>query len=190
MEVITESPLDPAGKVKKDQVVFLGKDGISKMKHPLRLVETEDTEGNPIIILTNDFELSATEISDIYRYRWQIELFFKWIKQHLRVKHFYGLSQRAVENQLFIALITYCLMLLLQIKTGFQGTLLTIKQQLTTCLHDPFTSFVRKLYRKFGPRTKGRRRMDHEAIFQETLRQVMTQEADHLNDLTYDPLVL
>ncbi|MBE0502432.1 MAG: transposase, partial [Desulfuromonadales bacterium] len=59
-------------------------------------------------------------ISDIYRYRWQIELFFKWIKQHLRVKHFYELSQRAVENQLFIALITCCLML--QMKTGFQGT--------------------------------------------------------------------
>lgn len=190
VEVVAESAVDPAGRIKKDQVVFLGTNSINKMKHPLRLVETEDTEGNPIIILTNDFELPAAEISDIYRHRWQIELFFKWIKQHLRVKHFYGLSQRAVENQLFIALITYCLMLLVQMKTGFQGNLLTIKQQLTTCLYDPFTSFVRKLYQKFGPGSKGRRRMNHEVLFQETLRQVIAKEADHLDDLTYDPLVL
>ena len=189
IEVISEHSTDPTSLVKKDQIVFLGTDGINKMEHPLRLVETEDTEGNPIIILTNDFKLSATEISNIYRYRWQIELFFKWIKQHLRVKHFYGLSPRAVENQLFIALITYCLLLLLKAKTGFQGPLLTIKRHLITCLYDPFTTFVRKLYRKFGPRTKGRRRMDHEAIFQETVRQVIAREADHLSDLTYDPLI-
>ncbi|PHJ38733.1 hypothetical protein P378_07935 [Desulforamulus profundi] len=91
------------------------------MQHPLRLIETEDTEGKPVIIITNDFELSAEELSDIYRYRWQIELFFKWIKQHFCVKHFYGLSQQAVENQLLIALITYCLMMLLKIKTGYEG---------------------------------------------------------------------
>jgi IS4 transposase len=188
--VIAEKPVAPNSKVKKDQHVILGTNSVSRMKNPLRLIATEDTDGNPIIILTNDFERSAAEISDIYRYRWQIEMFFKWIKQHLRVKHFYGLSQRAVENQLFIALITYCLVLLVQIKTGFQGTLLTVIQQLRTCLYDSFASFVRKLYERHGPSSKGRRRMNHEAIFQETLRQVVAREADHLDDLTYDPVIL
>jgi hypothetical protein len=94
-----------------------------------------------------------------------------------------------VENQLFIALITYCLMLLLKSKVSFQGPLLSIKRQLSTRLYDSFTSFVRKLYQKFGSSSKGRRRINHEAIFQETLRQVMVNEVDHLDDLTYDPLV-
>ena len=63
------------------------------MHHPLRCVETEDLEGNLIVIITNEFQLSAAKIGNIYIYRWQIELFFKWIKQHLQVKHFYGYSQ-------------------------------------------------------------------------------------------------
>lgn len=53
------------------------------MNYELRLMTTEDLDGNPIMIVTNDFQLSAEEIGDIYRYRWKIELFFKWIKQHL-----------------------------------------------------------------------------------------------------------
>lgn len=188
--VIAQRPIGPSSNIKSDQRVVLGTT-YRRMQHPLRLVETEDTDGNPIRILTNDFELSTEEISDIYRYRWQIELFFKWIKQHLRVKHFYGLSRQAVENQLYIALIAYCLMLLVQIRTGFQGALLTIKRQLTTCLYDSFTSFVRKLYQRYGPVSKGRRRRpDHEAIFQETLRQVIAHGSGHLDDLTYDPIVL
>jgi hypothetical protein len=189
IEVVKELPVDPTSPIKKHQIVYLGTKGINRMKHPLRLIETEDTKGNPIIIITNDFELSAAEISDIYRYRWQIELFFKWIKQHLRVKHFYGTSRQAVENQLFIALITYCLLMLLKLKTGYKGPLLEIKRTLDTCLYEPFTAFVQKLYRKPKRSSRGRRKVNHEIIFQETLRQVIAGEADHLNDLTYDPLI-
>ncbi len=109
VEVVAELPVDPAGPINKDRIVYLGKEGLNKIQHPLRLIETTDSEGNRVTILTNDITLKAAEIADIYRYRWQIELFFKWTKQHLRVKHFYGLSQQAVENQIFIALITYCL---------------------------------------------------------------------------------
>ena len=74
------------------------------MNHPLRCVETEDLEGKPVVIITNVFKLTAEEIGDIYINRWQIELFFKWIKQHLHIKHFYSLSRQAVEMQLYIAL--------------------------------------------------------------------------------------
>jgi IS4 transposase len=110
IKVIIDNPVDPDGVIDKDQIVRLG-EGRNQMKHDLRLIETKDTEGNPIIILTNDFAISALEIGDIYRYRWQIELFFKWIKQRLTVKHLYGASDQAVENQIFIALITYCLLI-------------------------------------------------------------------------------
>jgi IS4 transposase len=189
IEVVQELPVDPAGLIKKHQIVYLGTKGINQMEYPLRLIETEDTQGKPIIIITNDFKLSTEEISDIYRYRWQIELFFKWIKQHCHVKHFYGTSQQAVANQLFIALITYCLLMLLKLKTGYKGSLLNIDRFVKACLYEPFTVFVQKLYRKSQRSSKGRRRINYEKIFEETLMQVMAGEADYLDDLTYDPLI-
>lgn len=76
------------------------------MEHDLRLVITMDTKGKSVMILTNDFNITAEEIGTIYRYRWQIELFFKWIKQHLTIKYLFGKSKATVVNQLFIALIT------------------------------------------------------------------------------------
>lgn len=59
IEVVAELPVDPDGSIKRHQIVYLGKEGLNKMKHPLRLVETEDTQGNPVIIITNDFKLET-----------------------------------------------------------------------------------------------------------------------------------
>lgn len=190
VEVVKELRVTPGSIIKKESIVILGKDGFTKMNHPLRYIETEDSEGNTVIIITNDFKLSAEEIGDIYRYRWQIEIFFKWIKQHLYIKHFYGLSQRAVETQLYIALIAYCLLKLIKLKTGYKGPLLKIQRLLNTCLYEPFTCFVRILHRKPKRISKGRRKIDHERIYQETLRQVIAGEADHLDELDYDPVIL
>lgn len=73
---------------------------------PLRKVTYHDTDNNRIYeFLTNDFESSAQEIADIYKERWQVELFFKWIKQHLKVKTFWGTSRNAVLSQIWVALI-------------------------------------------------------------------------------------
>jgi len=189
-EVQEEYPVNP-GPIQRDCKVLLGKDGVSKMKNPLRLIEATDTEGKPVIIITNNFILSAEEIGDIYRYRWQIEIFFKWMKQHMRVKHFYGYSRQAVELQLYIALITYCMLVLIQRKTGYEGPLLTLKRLLnTTCLYEPFASFVLKLHHKPKRSSRGRRRTNYQQIFEETVEQVMAGEADHLDDLTYDPVIL
>ena len=189
-EVLEERPVFPGSQVKKDSIVRLGTKGLNQMEHPLRRLEAEDTEGNQVIILTNDFYLSADELSDIYRCRWQIELFFKWLKQHLEVKHFYGQSEQAVENQIYLALIMFCLMLLVQLKTDFKGNLLVMKRLLDTCLFEPFFSFVEKLRRPPQRASRGRPRVDHEKVFQFTLRQVIEDEADHLDDLSYDPLFL
>ncbi|WP_332699319.1 transposase [Halalkalibacter lacteus] len=95
-----------------------------------------------VIIVTNCFELSANEIGELYRYRWKIETFFKWMKQHLKIKSFYGKSENAVCNQIWIALITYCLQVLLQQSVHHEGPLLEIKQTIKTLLFDGFDVFL------------------------------------------------
>lgn len=189
VDVVRELPVDPGSLIKSDCEVYLGA-GINKMKSPLRRLETEDIYGEPVIILTNDFKLSSEQISAIYRNRWQIELFFKWIKQHFQIKHLYGFSQQAVENQLFIALATYCMLMMVKLKANYTGPLLTVKRLLHTSLFEPFTSFVRKLNHDPQRKSRGRRGMDSEAIYLETVRQVTAGEAEHLNDLIYDPLII
>ena len=188
IEVLDEFLITDAS-IRKDQLVVLGK-GVKRMKHPLRLVETEDSEGNPVVIVTNDLNLTASEISIIFRHRWQIELFFKWIKQHLKIKHFYGLSPAAVENQVFIALITYCLALLLKLKTGAKGSLLTITRLLKNCICMPFAAFIKLLKREASRVSNGRRKPRDKLIYQFTVDQVMSGDLDHLYDLVYDPLIL
>jgi hypothetical protein len=156
IEYVADNTVKPDSAIDKDQIVRLG-EGRNRMRHNLRLIETKDTEGNQVLILTNDFERNAEELGDIYRHRWQIEIFFKWIKQHLTVKHLYSTGYQAVENQIFIALITYCLLALLKIETGFNGSLRTIQRFLTTCLFEPFDSFLRKLFKESNRISKGRR---------------------------------
>jgi hypothetical protein len=95
-----------------------------------------------------------------------------------------------VENQIFIALITYCLLMLLKTETGFTGTLQTIQRLLKTCLFESFDAFLRKLFRKSNRSSSGRRKIDHQTIFEMELRQVMIGEADHFDDLTLDPVIL
>lgn len=75
----------------------------------LRRVVVKDDEGKRVTFLTNNFALEPTMIADLYRQRWQVELFFKWIKQHLRIKTFFGTSENAVKTQIWIAVCTYVL---------------------------------------------------------------------------------
>lgn len=184
-----ELQVAPGSAIKRDCVVILG-GSFTKMKHSVRLIETIDTEGNPVTIVTNDLAMDAEEISELYRYRWQIEIFFKWLKQNLHVKHIYGLSKQAVENQLYIALVTYCLLMIIKLISGYNGPLLTIKRILRVSLYEPVESFFSKLSQKRKRTSKGRRRLDHEKVFQHTLHQVMEDNIDFLDDLTYDPVIL
>ena len=82
----------------------------SKKLYPekLRLVEFYDSQNSELLVfLTNNFEISALEVADLYRNRWQIEVFFRWIKQNLVIKKFWGYSENAVKTQLWIAIIAY-----------------------------------------------------------------------------------
>ncbi|MGI6648498.1 MAG: IS4 family transposase [Bacillota bacterium] len=146
-ELILEQKILVDNEWALERIVRLGTPGVNQMKHPLRLIETRDTQGNAVTIVTNDFELTAQEISDIYRNRWAIELFFKWVKQHLKVKKFYGNSENAVKNQIWLALISFCLMTLLQSKVKFSGELLSLQRLLQSCGYDSLELFLDKLFR-------------------------------------------
>ena len=184
-----EFQLKPESLIKQDCIVILGGPQ-TRMEHPVRLIATADSEGNPITIVTNDLTIDAEELGELYRYRWQIEIFFKWLKQNLHVNHMYGLSKQAVENQLYIALVTFCLLMIIKLTSGYDGPLLTVKRFLRVCLYDPIEAFLRKLNYKSKRTSGGRRRLDHEKVFQHTLSQVIEGEVDFLDDLTYDPVIL
>lgn len=80
----------------------------NRAENVFRLLKVLDSKGNELRLLTNWFDLNADEIAELYKSRWAIELFFKWMKQHLNIKKFYGQSEQAVHNQVYIAMIVYC----------------------------------------------------------------------------------
>jgi len=111
-DVIGSEPTDTQSGVICDEMIRLT--GPKSSKHypePIRMVTYEDFATNEVYrFITNNTELDPLTISELYRERWQVELFFKWVKQHLRIKSFYGTSQNAVYCQIWIALCTYLIL--------------------------------------------------------------------------------
>jgi hypothetical protein len=98
----------------------------------LRRIKIRDPEsGKAVVLLTNNFALSALTIGEIYRCRWQIELFFKWIKQHLRIKAFFGTSENAVKTQIWIAVTAYVLVAIVKKRLGLNASLYELLQILS-----------------------------------------------------------
>jgi hypothetical protein len=111
----------------------------SKKDYPekLRRIRFFDPEsGKRLIFLTNNFILPAQAIADLYRCRWQVELFFKWIKQHLRIKAFYGTSENAVKAQIWIAISVYVLVSIVKKRMKLECSLYTILQILSVSLFE------------------------------------------------------
>ena len=103
----------------------------------LRRIKFHDTEHDKeLIFLTNNFDLPALTIAQLYRCRWQVELFFKWIKQHLRIKRFYGIAENAVKTQIWIAITVYVLVAIVKKRLNIQGSLYTILQILSLTLFE------------------------------------------------------
>ena len=102
---------NPATGIMADQIVrFSGSKTKNKYPEPIRRVIYYDSIGNrTFVFYTNNADLSAEDIAELYKNRWSVELFFKWLKQHLHVKEFYGTSENAVNIQIYSAIITYCL---------------------------------------------------------------------------------
>ena len=103
---------------------------------PLRRVVIKDDEGRRMAFLTNNFTLSPKMISALYKQRWQVELFFKWIKQHLRIKSFLGTSENAVKSQIWIAVATYVLIAIVKKRLNLHHSLYEILQILSLNLFE------------------------------------------------------
>jgi hypothetical protein len=103
----------------------------------LRRIRYKDPQtGKTLVFLSNNFSLPALTITELYRSRWQIELFFKWIKQHLRIKAFYGTSENAVKTQIWTAISTYLLVAILKKRLGIEHSLYTMLQILSVTLFE------------------------------------------------------
>lgn len=122
-----------------DQTILLNGDGKRSYCKPLRLVTYYDEEQQKKYeFLTNNFLLSAKTIADIYKERWQIELFFKWIKQNLKIKSFLGTSQNAVMTQVWVAMIYYLLLYYICSKTNSSASLLEFSRIINALLWSAF----------------------------------------------------
>ena len=135
---ITSHNIDRSSGVLCDQVIVLS--GIKTSHHypeRLRRVKYHDSETNKtLVFLTNNFNLSAVTIAELFRCRWHIELFFKWIKQHLRIKAFYGTSENAVKTQIWIAVSVYLLVAIMKKMLKIEPRLYTILQILSVAIFE------------------------------------------------------
>ena len=133
---LISKPVDKTRGLKCDQTVTL-ENFYQKKGYPerLRRIHYFDTVSqNRLIFLTNNFRLSALTIADLYRCRWQVELFFRWIKQHLRIKAFYGTSENAVKTQIWIAISIYVLVAIIKKHLKLDRSLYSILQILSLSL--------------------------------------------------------
>lgn len=128
--------------LRSDQTIRLqGLKSAKRYPVPLRRITFFDEQTRtPFVFLTHNFILPALTIAKLYRCRWQVELFFKWIKQHLRIKLFYGTSENAVKTQVWIAISVYVLVAIIKKRLNIQLSLYTILQILSVTLFEKMPS--------------------------------------------------
>jgi len=125
---VDSRPIDKTTGLRADQTIVLtGRKSRQAYPEPLRRVSYVDAERNKrLVFLTNHFDIPAQTVADLYKQRWQVELFFKWIKQHLRIKTFYGTSANAVKTQVWIAISAYLLVAIAKKRLHLPASLHTI----------------------------------------------------------------
>lgn len=131
-------PVDKSTGVHADQIIMVtGFYTLKDYPEKLRRVRYYDTTTKKrFVFLTNNFELPAITIAQLYKCRWQVELFFKWIKQHLRIKAFYGTTENAVKAQIWIAISIYILVAIVKKRLKLDRSLYTILQILSVSLFE------------------------------------------------------
>jgi len=131
-------PVNKSGGVRCDQTIVLtGTKTASDYPQSLRRIKYHDIQtAKTFNFLTNNFAVPAQTVADLYRYRWQVELFFKWIKQHLRIKSFFGTSENAVKSQIWIAISVYVLVAIIKKRLDIKADLYTILQVLSLTLFE------------------------------------------------------
>jgi IS4 transposase len=131
-------PVDRATGLICDQTIVLtGFYSLKGFETPLRRVRFNDPKtGKRLIFLTNNFVLPALTITELYRCRWQVEIFFKWIKQHLRIKRFYGTTENAVKTQIWIAVSVYVLVAIVKKRLNISASLYEMLQILSLTMFE------------------------------------------------------
>lgn len=131
-------PVDKASGLRCDQTIVLtGVHSCTDYPTQLRRIKFYDaTHDKLLVFLTNHFDLPALTVCELYRCRWQVELFFKWIKQHLRIKAFFGTSENAVKTQVWIAIAVYVLVAVVKKRLNLDASLYTILQILSLTLFE------------------------------------------------------
>lgn len=124
----------------------------------LRRIKYYDVENcRSLVFLTNNFELQATQIAQLYKHRWKIELFFKWIKQHLKIKSFWGRTENAVKTQIWIAISIYVLVAIAKKRFKLRQSLYEILQVISICIFDRtpitdlFTNSIQQNFKELDP---------------------------------------
>ena len=135
---VYSTPTDRSTGIICDQTISLdGLDTSRDYPEPLRRIRFKDPEsGKTFVFITNNFVLPAATICALYKSRWQVELFFKWIKQHLRIKQFYGTSENAVKTQIWIAISVYVLVAIVKKRLDMEPSLYTLLQILSVTLFE------------------------------------------------------
>lgn len=135
---VYSSPADRSTGIVCDQTIVLTADRSTKVyPEKLRRVKYHDGETDKsLVFLTNNFALPAITIAKLYKSRWQVELFFKWIKQNLRIKSFYGTSENAVKAQIWIAISVYVLVAIMKKRLKIEASLYTILQVLSVTIFE------------------------------------------------------
>jgi len=129
-------PGDESGGVRCDRTIALRRiKSVRDYPLPLRHIRYHDVQTSKTFnFLTNNFAIPAQTVADLYRYRWQVELLFKWIKQHLRIKSFFGTSENAVKSRIWIAISVYILVAIIKNRLDSNSDLYTILQILSLTL--------------------------------------------------------
>ncbi len=142
-------PVDRSTGLICDQTIVLtGYYSRQAFDTPLRRIKFKDPKtGKRLVFLTNNFALAAITIADLYRCRWQVELFFKWIKQHLRIKVFFGTSENAVKTQIWIAISVYVLVAIVKKRLNLSASLYEMLQILSLTMFEriPLDQLLNKI---------------------------------------------
>ncbi len=160
--VVAENAVENGSNILSDRIGHLpprmARNRKNPFQDPVREVRVKIETGKVLRILTNDLDAPASEIADLYKRRWQIELFFRWVKQTLKIKHFFGRSENAVRIQITVALITF-LLLRLAPATSVPGLLAFARLVRANLMHRrPLESLLRPL----SPVIKDKRQMSFE----------------------------
>ena len=135
---IKSMPCDKLLGIQCDQVVTLKSFYVKKAYPiPLRRIKFYDVQQQKVLVfLTNNFQLDASDIAQLYKHRWKVELFFKWIKQHLKIKSFWGKSENAVKTQIWIAIAIYVLVAIAKKRLKLQQSLYEILQVISISIFE------------------------------------------------------